>query len=150
VDFTLPLGSMQEVITIEGAPPLVNAEDGAVGTTVDRDLLDNLPLNGHALQALFDMAPGVVATPATAGESGQFAVNGQRANTNYFYIDGVSANTGVSGAGLPGEFAGSTMPGMSAIGSLHNLVTLEEVQEVRLRLPRSRRNSDACRERRSL
>jgi hypothetical protein len=132
VDFTLPLGSMQEVITIEGAPPLVNAEDGAVGTTVDRDLLDNLPLNGHALQALFDMSPGVVATPATAGESGQFAVNGQRANTNYFFVDGVSANTGVSGAGLPGEFAGSTMPGMTAIGSLHNLVTLEEVQEVRL------------------
>ena len=132
LDFTLPLGSMQEVITIEGAPPLVNTEDGAVGTTVDRDLLENLPLNGHSLQALFDLSPGVVATPATAGESGQFAVNGQRANTNYFYVDGVSANTGVSGAGLPGEFAGSTMPGMSAIGSLHNLVTLEEVQEVRV------------------
>jgi hypothetical protein len=132
VDFTLPLGSMQEVITIEGAPPLVNAEDGGVATTIDRDLLNNLPLNGHALQALFDLSPGVVATPATAGEAGQFAVSGQRANTNYFYVDGVSANTGVSGAGLPGEFAGSTMPGMTAIGSLHNLVTLEEVQEVRL------------------
>jgi hypothetical protein len=132
VDFTLPLGSMQEVITIEGGTPLVNAEDAAVGTTVDRDLVENLPLNGHALQALFDLSPGVVTTPATAGEAGQFAVNGQRANTNYFYVDGVSANTGVSGAGLPGEFAGSTMPGMSAIGSLHNLVTLEEVQEVRL------------------
>jgi hypothetical protein len=132
VDFTLPLGSMQEVITIEGGTPLVNAEDGSVATTIDRDLAHNLPLNGHALQAVFDMSPGVVTTPATAGEAGQFAVNGQRANTNYFYVDGVSANTGVSGAGLPGEFAGSTMPGMSAIGSLHNLVTLEEVQEVRL------------------
>jgi hypothetical protein len=132
LDFTLPLGSMQEVITIEGGTPLVNAEDAAVGTIVDRDLVENLPLNGHALQALFDLSPGVVITPATAGEAGQFAVNGQRANTNYFYVDGVSANTGVSGAGLPGEFAGSTMPGMSAIGSLHNLVTLEEVQEVRL------------------
>ncbi len=41
------------------------------------------------------ISPGVVATPATAGESGQFAVNGQRANTNYFFVDGVSANTGV-------------------------------------------------------
>ena len=132
VDFTLPLGSMQEVVTIEGAAPLVNALDGTVGTTVDRDLVENLPLNGHGLQALFEISPGVVITPATAGEAGQFAVNGQRANTNYFYVDGVSANTGVSGAGLPGEFAGSTMPGMSAIGSLHNLAALEEVQEFRI------------------
>src|SRR5260370_26124922 len=100
VDFTLPLRSMQAVITIEGAPPLVNAEDGAVGTTVDRDLLDNLPLNGHALQALFDLSPGVVATPATAGESGPFAVHGQRANTNHFYGAGGSAKTGQAGTRL--------------------------------------------------
>src|SRR5438034_835753 len=82
--------------------------------------------------SLLDLAPGVVATPASSGEAGQFSVNGQRPNTNYFAIDGVSANSGVSGSAVPAQFAGGTLPGMTAFGSTQNLVSLDALEEVRI------------------
>ncbi|MGH9630231.1 MAG: hypothetical protein ACRD7E_18095, partial [Bryobacteraceae bacterium] len=84
------------------------------------------------LQGVLEFAPGVLATPAASGEAGQFSANGQRPNTNYFTVDGVSANNGVSGGGLPGGFSGGALPGMTAIGSLHGLVSLADLQEVRV------------------
>ncbi len=132
VDFVLPVGSIREVITVEGAPEMVNASDGSVGTTIGKILIDGLPLNGRGVLSLTDLSPGILATPASAGEAGQFSANGQRANANYFTVDGVSANTGVSGSAVPAQFAGGSLPGMTAFGSTQNLVSLEALLEVRL------------------
>src|SRR5690348_6518015 len=92
-DFALRLGSMKEVITVEGGTPAVNTADASVGTLVGRGAIETLPTNGRGVLALAELAPGVVATPATGGEAGQFSANGLRSNTNYFTLDGVSANT---------------------------------------------------------
>jgi hypothetical protein len=132
VDFTLQLGSMHEEITVESAPDLINTVDGSSGIVIGRDLVETVPVNGRGIQALVELAPGVVQTPATAGEAGQFSANGQRPNANYFTVDGVSANNGVSGSGLPGMFSGAALPAMSAIGSLHTLASLAELQELRI------------------
>lgn len=82
--------------------------------------------------SLLELAPGTVVTPATRGEPGQFTSNGQRPNTNYFTVDGVSVNNGVSGGGLPAQVNGGALPGMTAIGSFHNLVSLEALDEFRV------------------
>lgn len=132
VDFAMRLGNMKEVITVEGAPPAVNTADASVGTLVGRDAISALPTNGRGVLALAELAPGVVATPATGGEAGQFSANGLRSNTNYFTLDGVSANTGVSGAGLPAQFAGAALPAMTAFGSTQNLASLESLDQVRI------------------
>ena len=132
VDFLLDIGSMQEVITVEGTSPMINLDDATSGVTMGSDPAQSLPLNGRGLQGLIELAPGVLATPANGGEAGQFSTNGQRPNTNYFTVEGVSANNGVSGSGLPGQFSGGALPSMTAIGSLHNLVTLGELQELRV------------------
>jgi hypothetical protein len=132
VDFTMQIGSMHEVITVEAAAPLINTEDAASGVIMTRTETEQLPLNGRGLQGLLEFAPGVLATPATAGEAGQFTANGQRPSTNYFTVDGVSANNGVSGSGVPGQFSGGSLPGMTAIGSLHGLVSPGELSEVRV------------------
>jgi Carboxypeptidase regulatory-like domain/TonB dependent receptor-like, beta-barrel len=132
LDFTLAVGSMQEAITVEGAPALLNSEDGSMGTLVARDEIDHLPLNGRGLISLLELAPGTVVTPATRGEAGQFTVNGQRPNTHYFTVDGVSANTGVSAGGLPAQSTGGSLPGMTAFGSLHNLISLDALEEFRV------------------
>jgi hypothetical protein len=81
---------------------------------------------------LVELAPGTVATPASSGEAGQFSVNGQRANTNYFSLDGVSANSGVTGSAAPAQFSGSALPSMTAFGGLQNLASLDSLQEVRV------------------
>jgi len=66
------------------------------------------------------------------GEAGQFSVNGQRANTNYFSLDGVSANSGVTGSAAPAQFSGGALPSMTAFGGLQNLAALDSVQDVRI------------------
>jgi hypothetical protein len=132
LDFTLHVGSMQETITVEGTQPLLNTEDGSLGTLVARDEIEHLPLNGRGLISLLELAPGTVVTPATRGEAGQFTVNGQRPNTHYFTVDGVSANNGVSAGGLPAQSTGGSLPGMTAFGSLHSLISLDALDEFRV------------------
>lgn len=132
VDFTLPLGSMQEEITVSGTSPLLSSEDAAAGTLIGRDRIERLPLNGRNLLHLLALAPGAIVTPATRGEPGQFTTAGQRPNANYFAIDGVSANSGVSAGGLPAQSTGGSLPAMTALGSLHGLVPLAALEEFRI------------------
>lgn len=131
-DFALPIGSINETVTVEGTAPLINIEDLTTTLVINAGRARDLPLNGRGVQGLVDLAPGVLSTPATAGEAGQFSTNGQRPNTNYFTVDGVSANNGVIGSGLPGQFSGGALPAMTAIGSLHNLASAGELEEVRV------------------
>jgi hypothetical protein len=132
LDFVMLVGSARSVITVEGVAPSMNVNDASVGTTIGRDALERLPLSGRGILSLVELAPGVVATPAANGEAGQFSANGLRANTNYFTVDGVAANTGVSGGGLPAQFSGNALPGMTAFGSTQNLATTEALEEVHL------------------
>jgi len=89
-------GSVIQSVTIEGGVPLIQKESATVGTVVDRQFVENLPLNGRSFQSLIALTPGTVLTAATEDSPGQFSVNGQRANASYFTVDGVSANVGVS------------------------------------------------------
>src|SRR5580693_8706749 len=92
LDFSLRLGDFRTEVTVHGDSPLINSEDASVGTVIDRDTIDQMPLNGRGIQALIELSPGVVAVPVTAGDRGQFTINGQRSDTNYFTVDGVGAN----------------------------------------------------------
>ena len=132
LDFVMLVGSTHTVVTVEGAAPSVNSTDASVGTVVGRDVIERLPVSGRGILNLAELVPGVVATPAANGEAGQFSANGLRANTNYFTVDGVAANTGVGGGGLPSQFAGNALPAMTAFGSTQNLVTTEALEEVRV------------------
>jgi hypothetical protein len=132
IDFSMQVGVMREVVTIEGTASLISAADASVGAIADRQLMDGLPLNGRGVISIVSLAPGVVTTPATLGEAGQFSANGQRPNANYFSVDGVSANTGVSGSVTPAQFSGGTLPAMTAFGSTQTLSSTEGIDEVRV------------------
>ena len=97
IDFEMALGSASESITVQGGAPPVNAESATVSTVIDRTFVENLPLNGRSFQTLIMLTPGVVLTATAFYDQGQFSVNGQRADANYFTVDGVSANFGVNG-----------------------------------------------------
>jgi len=67
-----------------------------------------MPLNGRSFQSLLNLMPGVnPVNPGSGGNGsnaqGQFTVDGQRADANYFMVDGVSANTGVSSGRFLGQ-----------------------------------------------
>ncbi len=132
INFQMTLGSASETITVEAGAPMVNTESGTVSTVTDRMFSENLPLNGRSFQSLIALTPGVVLTKATLAEEGQFSVNGQRPDANYFTVDGVSANIGVSAGGGIGQGAGGALPGVSAFGSMNNLVSVDALQEFRI------------------
>jgi hypothetical protein len=133
VDFNLIVGAVQETITVEGTAPLISDEVGAIGLRTFRDDIQRFPMNGRGILSLLEMAPGTNVTPATRGEAGQFSANGQRPNSNYFTVDGASANSGVSAGGLAAQATGGTLPALSAFGSLDSLLPVEAVDEFRVR-----------------
>lgn len=132
IDFELTVGSFSETVTVEGGAPLVNSESGTVSTVIDRRFVDNLPLNGRTFQTLIGLTPGVVVTATRFDDQGQFSVNGQRADANYFTVDGVSANFGVTGLLQMVQTASGSLPALSASGGTNSLVSVDAMQEFRI------------------
>jgi hypothetical protein len=124
----LAAGSPSDSVTLEANGTLVQ-KSGAVSTVVDQNLVRELPLNGRSFQTLFQLTPGTVITPTSFASPGQFSVNGQRTDTNYILIDGVSANFGISVAAQPGQSAGGALPALTAFGGTNSLVSTDDVQE---------------------
>jgi hypothetical protein len=71
----------------------------------------------------------MVIAPTSFASQGQFSVNGQRTNANYFIIDGVSANFGIAAGVNPGQSAGGSLPALTAFGGTNSLVSTDDVQE---------------------
>lgn len=112
LEIQLKAGDVNATVEITSEAPLIN-ESPAVGTVVDRQFVENLPLKGRSFQSLIALTPGVVLTKSNFSEQGQFRVNGQRANANYFSVDGVSANIAVSPANTLGQGGAGSLPGLS-------------------------------------
>jgi Carboxypeptidase regulatory-like domain/TonB dependent receptor-like, beta-barrel len=129
LDFALSPAVVKEDITVHGRTSSLQTESPAVSTEIDPQLVRDLPLNGRTFQSLIFLAPGVVATSCNLGCSGgQFSVNGQRDTSNYFTVDGVSANVGVG----PGPAAGGAVPAFNYLGQTHNMVSMDDMQEFKL------------------
>jgi hypothetical protein len=140
LNLVLKVGSTSQSVNVDGSGLNINTTDASVSTVIDRNFVANMPLNGRSFQSLMTLAPGVAQVPPPSGigtgnnvgENGEIVVNGQRTEANYFTVDGVSANTGVSvngfggGAGTGGGVAGET-----ALGSTQSLVSIDALQEFR-------------------
>jgi hypothetical protein len=125
----LMVGTIRESATVRARPSSPQQEP-AISTVIDRQFVDSMPINGRSFQALIALAPGVVPTPSTSQNPGQFSVNGQRSSANYFIVDGVSANIGVST--VFGQSAAGTAAGLSVLGGTNNLVSEDALQEFRI------------------
>ncbi len=132
INFTLPVGAAQEIVTVEGGAPLVNMQDGTVSTVVDHRFVENMPLNGRTFQTLIMLTPGVTITPTSYASQGQFSVNGQRSDANYFTVDGASANIGIAAGNGLTQSAGGSLPGFNVQGGTNSLVSVDAMQEFRV------------------
>jgi hypothetical protein len=137
LNFTLPVGATSESITVDAGVSTINTTDGSVSTVIDRNFVANMPLNGRSFQNLLTLAPGVSQVPVSAGYgspaglSGDIVVNGQRTESNYFTVDGVSANAGaLYGGGVSAGVSGS-LPVFTALGTTQGLASIDDLQEFR-------------------
>jgi hypothetical protein len=83
-------------------------------------------------QGITVTTPGVVLTANNGVDTGQFSVNGQRANSNYWMVDGVSANIGISASATPGSGVAGTLGSTSVFGGTNSLVSVDALQEFRI------------------
>lgn len=140
INFTLPVGALLETVTVEGGAPMVKTTDGSVSTVIDQNYVANMPLNGRSFQDLILLTPGIVTqTPQNGpvsqlGQTGEFSVNGQRAESNYYTVDGVSANMGAApGSSMIGTAGASgSVPAATALGTTQALVSADDLQEFRV------------------
>jgi hypothetical protein len=132
INFEMPLGEISSSITVGADQPPVERQSATVSTVVDHTFVENLPLNGRSFQTLILLTPGVVVTATAFDDQGQFSVNGQRADANYFTVDGVSANFGVTGYSPLVQSGGGALPALSASGGTNSLVSVDAMQEFRL------------------
>lgn len=128
INIELKVGAVGATVQVDSEPSLID-ESPAVATTVNRQFVENLPLNGRSFQSLFELTPGVNLVPSGDGGPGQFSVNGQRTNANYLTIDGVGANVGAFIGNNLSQAATGSVAGFSANGGTNNLVSVDALQE---------------------
>jgi hypothetical protein len=138
-NFEMAIGSVSEIVTVESGTLVINTTDGTVGTVIDRKFVENIPLNGRSFQDLISLTPGVVsqppqlATDTGIGNSGDFSVNGQRTEANYYTVDGVSANSSAgNGSGGPSKASGGSLPSSTVLGTTQSLISVDALQEFRV------------------
>ena len=135
-NFSLEVGSVSESVTIDGSGLNINTTNASVSTVVDRQFVDTMPLNGRSFQSLILVAPGTVTgtpqTTASQSYSGEFSVNGQRADANYFTVDGVSANNSPDPQGYGDAGSAGGLQATTALGTTQALVSVDALQEFKI------------------
>ena len=93
-DIKLELGQAGDFIVVEAYPATVESQTSSVGTTLDEQKVNEVPLNGRNFLALALLVPGV--SPGTAGSAvstrgggGSINVNGMRDSMNSYWLDGL-------------------------------------------------------------
>jgi hypothetical protein len=140
LQLALKVGAANQSVEVDGSGPTLNASDASVSTVVDRKFVANMPLNGRSFQDLISMTPGVItASPqgtqgtGAIGYSGDFSVNGQRTESNYYTVDGVTGNVGAgNGYGTPQAGSSGGIAAGTAFGTTQSLASVDELQEFRV------------------
>jgi hypothetical protein len=88
-DFKLVVGQRTETVEVEATAPLVEFSD-KLNSYVDEERIKELPLNGRDFNSLLAVTPGVQRTPG--GGFLAITINGARATSNNYLVDGISNN----------------------------------------------------------
>ncbi len=94
VTVILEVGQVTESITVTGAVAEVETVGGTLKEIVDERRITELPLNGRNPVQLVLLVPGVVTGPGSSSlnQNGGLAVNGARAVSNNYMLDGGDNN----------------------------------------------------------
>jgi hypothetical protein len=117
IDIPLVPGNVSEEVNVNASAPLLQTENGALGQTVDTEMVNDLPLDGRDWVSLAQIAAGVttsyVSSPSTdAGGTGSayFAVNGIDIWQNDIRLNGINNNIELYGGSKIGTNATITPP----------------------------------------
>ena len=108
VNVSLQPGVGSESITVSGESPLLRTEDSDQSSVVNRELLDDLPLNGRRFLDLALLVPNA----APDGDSGLVTFAGEQGGEDTGYANGNGANSfTVDGASATSNYFGNARGG---------------------------------------
>jgi outer membrane receptor protein involved in Fe transport len=137
INFQMAVGSTSETVTVSTDSNNINTTDAAVETVIDRQFVENIPMNGRSFQTLVLLSPGVVTGTPQIGagtppsnDQGEYSVNGMRSDSNNFMVDGASASNNpgyTSAAGSAGMLESASM-----LGTTQSMLQLDSMEEFRM------------------
>jgi len=108
VDIEMKIGGAQQTVTVEGSTPLVDVSSASLGTVVEEEAIEDLPLNLREVGALALTVPGTIATTGrsltSSGGNGSgfndssYAGAGGYSGGNLLLIDGMISRALNNGA----------------------------------------------------
>ncbi len=101
----LRVSNVAATVNVTDSASLLN-ESPAVGIVVNRERVENLPLNGRNFQRLVFLAPGI---SGGAGSGSNPAISGARTSYNTYTIDGLGANNERVSLGFAGASSDFTI-----------------------------------------
>ncbi len=118
-NFALQVGAASETVQVEGVAPLVETTENRLSTLIQGREVQDIPNNGRDFNNLLDSVPGVQRSPGGGFQS--LSINGQRATSNNFAVDGIPNND---------RYYGESSTGQAAIaGTAATLIPLEGISE---------------------
>jgi Carboxypeptidase regulatory-like domain len=97
----LSVQSAGEVVQVEaGAAPIIDSQTITMGQVIDKETVQNIPLNGRHFLDLTNLTPGAVVPPANGFLTGtsrglganSYITGGAREDANNFQINGINLN----------------------------------------------------------
>lgn len=129
-NFTMEIGEIKDTVTVTAGTE-ERSLSPAVSTVVNRQFIEQLPLNGRSFQSLIQLTPGILVAASGQGMEGQFTTGGQRTNSNYFTVDGVTVNFASNISVDPGQNFGGTLPAFTIGGGTNSFISVDAMQEFR-------------------
>jgi hypothetical protein len=106
----LALGSLEETVSVEAAAPLVETRNPSVGTTINNEQVEALPLEGRNAVSLITLG-GAAADPGAAGSTSRsmtssrgIAISGGQPFGVAYLLDGAGHNNAFDGFNMPLPF----------------------------------------------
>jgi hypothetical protein len=110
VNVTMALGNLSETIAVEAATPLIETRSPSIGTVIENERIEELPLNGRQATDLIVLAGAAVQPPGSGATSrsmsggvGISVAGGQTFGVAYL-LDGASHNNPYDNLNLPLPF----------------------------------------------
>jgi len=98
LNVTLSIGTVNQTVEVSGAPPAVETSTSAIGTTVNRTMVMDLPLSVSG--NMRNPESFIFLTPGVSGSTGNTQINGSQSRAKEVLFDGVGATSPESGGTL--------------------------------------------------
>lgn len=124
-DVKLEVGAATEQVTVEAGAQIVQTEDSALSTLVDRRVWENMPIEARNANDFINLVAGAVPEQQAGGTFRGAAVNGVRTGGGNFMVEGVDNNEqGQGGVAICGTVCGQ--------GGANTSISPDAIEEYRV------------------